>query len=52
MKNKEKTGSVVNWKQSGQQGITSTSEDRRIATTSIRNRLLTTSEITNSMNSS
>ena len=43
---------MVNQKQSGYQLITSATEDRRIATTSKRNRLLTAPEITNSMNSS
>ena len=38
---------VVNRKRSGRQRITSVTEDRRIATTSKRNRLLTAPEITN-----
>ena len=47
---KEETGTVVNRKQSGHQKITSATEDKRIGTTSKRNRLLTVPEITNSMN--
>ena len=43
---------MVNRKRSGRQRITSATENRRIATTSKRNRQLTAPKITNSMNSS
>ena len=49
-KKKEETGSVVNQKQSECQQFTSATENKRIATTSKRNRLVTALEITNSMN--
>ena len=52
IKKKEDTRSVVNQKQSGHQQITSATEDRRIATTSKRNKPLTAPEITNRMNNS
>ena len=52
IKKKNKIGSVVYRKRSGRQQITSANEDRRIATTSKRNKLLTAPEITNSMKNS
>ena len=54
IKKKEKTGTVVNRKQSGQEQITPSeaTEEKRIATAIKRKRILTSLEITNSMNSS
>ena len=49
IKKKEETGSVANRKRSGRQRTTSATEDRRIAITTKRSRLLTAPEITKSI---
>lgn len=51
-KKRKKPGSVVQQKRSGRPRITSKTEDRRVATTSKRNRSLSSPEITNIFNNS